>query len=117
MPFWDDFKISSLPELADSSMLIDVQELPIRFRFNSLGRGVSGRYGSAITGKFIDELESKNPFEYLLSQCSATVEGKRPTLYRHTAARSGPAVSYSRSLLPMWGDGHVGMLLGAFAWD
>lgn len=30
MPFWDDFKISSLPDLADKLMLVDVFEKPER---------------------------------------------------------------------------------------
>lgn len=119
MPFWDDFRISSLPDLADRLTLIDVAEKPKRFRLNSVGQQLTDRYGETVTGKFADEIESRYPLEYLISQCSATVESQAPTYYQHGAGavrESGGPVSYSRLLLPMWGDGHIGMLLGAFEW-
>ena len=59
-------------------------------------------------GRFIDELVLSGPLEFLRSQCSAAVEARAPTFYRH---ESKPA--YARILLPMWGDGRIGMLLGA----
>jgi hypothetical protein len=119
MPFWDDFKISSLPDLTEKLILIDVFKKPERFRLNSIGQQLTGRYGETIAGRFIDELEPKNPLEYLPSQCSATVESRAPTYYQHgagTVQESQGAVSYSRLLLPMWGNGYIGMLLGAFEW-
>lgn len=116
MPFWDDFKIPSLPDLADKLMLIDVFEKPERFRLNSVGQQLTDRYGETITGKFADEIESKYPLEYLTSQCSVTLESRAPTYYQHGSGAvqgsRGP-VSYSRLLLPMWGNGHIGMLLAA----
>lgn len=119
MPFWDDFKASSLPDLSDRLMLLDVIDEPVRFRINFLAQQLTDRYGAVITSKFIDELELKNPLEYLPSQCSATIESRASTFYRHGTGEirnsQGPA-SYARLLLPMWGNGHIGMLLGAFAW-
>ncbi len=109
MPFWDDVKLSALPDMADSLLLIDVFELPERFRFRTVGGGLAQRYGEAVIGKFIDELNLRAPFGYLRAQCSATVEARAPT---HHADAAG----YSRILLPMWGDGHIGMLLGAVDW-
>lgn len=109
MPFWDDIKLSSLPDLADQLLLIDVFAMPERFRFNTLGAGLSQRYGEVVKSKFLDELSLRDPFGYLRAQCSATVEARAPTYYE---ASSG----YSRLLLPMWGDGHIGMLLGAVDW-
>lgn len=119
MPFWDDFKTSSLPDLSDRLMLVDVIEQPLRFRLNFLGSQLTKRYGGAVAGKFVDELELRNPIEYLLSQCSATVESRAPTYYQRDAGapqRGSGSVSYARILLPMWGDGRIGMLLGALAW-
>jgi len=115
MPFWDDFKFSALPDLSDRLILIDVFEKPGRFRLNSIGQQLTERYGETITGKFIDEIELRNPLEYLPSQCSATVESRAPTYYQHgtdEVEKSPGPVSYSRLLLPMWGNGHIGMLLG-----
>lgn len=119
MPFWDDFNVSSLPDLSDRLMLIDVADTPERFRLNSLGQQLTDRYGSTVTSKFIDELELKTPLEYLPSQCSATVESRAPTFYQHGGGdtrKSQSRASYSRLLFPMWGDGHIGMLLGALTW-
>jgi hypothetical protein len=109
MPFWDDVKLSALPDLADSLLLIDVFVLPERFRFRTVGGGLAQRYGEAVMGKFIDELSLRTPFGYLRAQCSATVEARAPTCHEDAAG-------YSRILLPMWGDGHIGMLLGAVDW-
>lgn len=107
MPFWDDVKLSALPDLADSLMLVDAFVLPQRFRLNTVGAELAQRYGAAVTGKFLDEVEPRAPFSYLRAQCSATVEARVPTFFE-----SG----YARIVLPMWGDGHIGMLLGAVDW-
>ena len=106
MPFWDDVKPSALPDIADRLLLIDVFAEPERFRVNSLGADVGEK--SVLRGKFLGEEELPGRLNYLLSQCSATVEARAPTCYRHAGAPS-----YARLLLPMWGDGRIGMLLGA----
>jgi hypothetical protein len=64
-------------------MLIDVFEKPERFRLNSVGQQLTDQYGETITGKFADELELRNPLEYLPSQCSATIDARAPTYYQH----------------------------------
>lgn len=120
IPFWDDVRILSLPDLADSLMLIDVFAKPPRFRLNAVGRRLIERYGDPVAGKFIDEVEAKPPFAYLLSQCSATVESGTPTFFKHDpgkAGKSAGAAPYARLILPLWGDGHIGMLLGALHFD
>ena len=108
MPFWDDIKLSALPDLADWLLLIDVFALPERFRFNTLGAGLAQRYGEAVKSRFLDELSLRDPFGYLRAQSSATVEARAPTYYE--------TAGFARLLLPMWGDGHIGMLLGAVDW-
>jgi hypothetical protein len=60
-----------------------------------------------------------DPFQYLNSQGLATIESRAPTYYRHEVAEHGSSRAtegYSRLILPMWGDGRIGMLLGAVAW-
>lgn len=119
MPFWDDVTTSSLPDLADRLMLIKAFAKPERFRLQSVGQQLIDRYGEPVAGKFIDEMELRTPFEYLRSQCSATVESCAPTYYQHGPSNlENPRVagSYSRLLLPLWGDGHIGMVLGAVNW-
>ena len=116
MPFWDDVKPSSLPDLAGSLLLFDVFERPERYRFSFIGRDLLDWYGKQISNEFVDEVELRDPFDYLISQCSATVEGCLPTYYRNVAA-SNPknlaSKSFARILLPLWGEGHIRMLLGA----
>ncbi len=115
MPFWDDAKLSDLPELSDRLFLIDVFDQPERFRFGAIGGALGG---ARLAGMFIDQAELGWPFEFLRSQASATVEAAAPTCHSQAAA-AGPAPTraYSRLLLPMWGDGRIGMLLGAVDFD
>lgn len=119
MPFWDDVNLSSLPDLSHRLTLIDVFSNPERFRLRLLGDELQQRAVEALTGKFLDEIVQPHPFEYLRAQCSVTVELRAPTYYRHATAEprtAGPSITYARLLLPMWGDGHIGMLLGAVDW-
>jgi hypothetical protein len=111
MPFWDDLKLSALADQSAQLMLIDVFDKPERFRFNHLADELTQRGGEALTGKFADEVDLPDPFAYLRAQCSATVEARAPTYYRSAAV--GTPAAYARILLPMWGDGRIGMLLGA----
>ena len=104
MPFWDDVKLSALPDLVDRLLLIDAFVDPERFRINTLG-AAAGAQAAALRGKFIDEVALADGLKFLRAQASATVEARAPTFYR--------AAGFSRLLLPMWGDGHISMLLGA----
>jgi hypothetical protein len=116
MPFSDDIKLSALPKaLARKIVLIDVLPSPVRFRFafGGIGEVVVRDYGSELSSKFLDEIEPRSPLQLLLSQCSAVVEMRTPTYYRHAAGRRKDG--YARLILPMWGDGRVSMLLGGFA--
>ncbi len=117
MPFWDDVAISALPDLAGRLMLIDVFDKPERFRMNTIGDEITECYGEAVSGVFADELAHRSPYHFLRAQCSAAVEAGSPTYYAHTGE---PAQTddraYARLLLPMWGNGRVGMLLGGVAW-
>ena len=111
MPFWDDVNLSLLPDLTDRLLLIDAFAGPERFRFNIVGKDFVERNSESLRSKFADEIELRGFLKYMRSQCSATVEAREPTCYRHGGSSNGPA--YSRILMPMWGDGRIGMLLGA----
>jgi hypothetical protein len=106
MPFWDDAKLSDLPDLADRLFLVDVFQQPERFRFGVVGQALAA---DGLAGLFLDETELQFPFEFLRSQCSATVESAEPSLF----AGEGGERPHTRVLLPMWGDGRISMLLGA----
>ncbi len=107
MPFGDDVRIADLGDLADSGFLIDVFEKPERFRLQIIGARIPGQ---GLAGLFIDEASLASPLNYLRSQCSATVEAAAPTWFEEKARSSSSG--YSRLLLPTWGDGRIGMLLG-----
>jgi hypothetical protein len=112
MPFWDDVKISALPDLASRLMMVEATDKPVRFRvaFGLVGADIKQHYGHDLSGKFLDEIEAAAPLQFLQSQCSAAVEGRAPTYYRNDGG-----TGYSRLVLPLWGEGRVGMLLIAYA--
>ena len=97
VPFFDDVNVTSLPELATKLFMIDTLDKPMRFRFSFgvVGAEVKRAYGGDLDGRFLDEIEVRPPLQFLLSQCSATVESRRPTYYRQ-----GPAVRPPRTAMP-----------------
>ena len=105
MPFWDDVKLSALSGISDRVLLLDVYADPERFRVNTIGAQAGD--GDALRGKFVDDATAGKALHRLREQASATVASRGPTVYR--------GEGYDRILLPMWGDGRIGMLLGAVA--
>jgi hypothetical protein len=65
MPFWDDVKLSALPDLIERLMLIDVFANPERFRFSIVGAELSHWSNESVVGKFVDEIQPRTPFDYL----------------------------------------------------
>jgi len=121
MPFADDVNLSALPKLIPRLMLIEVVGKPVRLRcgFGVVGADIKRQYGGDLDGKFLDEIEPRHPLQFFASQASATIESGAPTHYQHAGAKRPAARAlpgYARLLLPMWGDDHIGLLLGAFAW-
>lgn len=109
MPFWDDFVPAALADLGGDALLINVFDKPQRLRFDSVvGAEIERRSGRVVRDLFTDEIEPTAPFDYLNAQASATIELAGPTLHRN--------IAYRRLLLPMWGDGRISMLLGAYDW-
>jgi hypothetical protein len=113
IPFADDVNPSELSRLTSNLLLVDVFAKPERFRFNSPSESLIGQLHADMAGKFADELELHSPLDFFLSQASATVEAKAPTCYAGNAGGSAAhrARSYSRMLLPTWGDGRVQLLI------
>ena len=121
MPFWDDVHLSTVPELVDKLIMIEATDMPVRFRFafRLIGKDVERGYAGNLDAKFLDEIDVRYPLQFLISQCSATVESGEPTYYRHGTASgvsAGGRREYARLLLPLWGEGRIGMLLGGFVW-
>jgi hypothetical protein len=122
IPFWDDVNLSVQPELSGRLMVIEASDEPVRFRvgFGLVGEEIKREYGGDLGGKFLDETEVRHPLQFLVSQCSATVESHQSTYYQHAEAGGGSSRAkhgYSRLVLPLWGGGRIGMLMVAFAWQ
>ena len=111
IPFWDDVKFSMRARLAREVMVIEAFENPLRFRLDLVGDDLAHRHGAAVVGKFTDEVDLRPPLDQLTDQCRATVERRAPSYFRHEAAGAG--TGYSRLVLPLWGSGHIEMLIGA----
>lgn len=109
MPFADDVNPSAFADLADRVLLIEVFDLPERFRFARVGKALAGD----VEGKFLDETALTGPFDFLRAQASATVEAAEPTCFQHEA----PIGGYQRLLLPAWGEGRISLILGVVAFD
>jgi len=107
MPFGDDLGMPALSKLPGNPFLLSVFPAPERYRFEFICDSLRG---DVTTGTFIDEMSPNVNFSYLRAQSSATVEAAAPTLL-HLTQWSG--YSFSRVLLPLWGNGQVTMLLGA----
>ena len=108
MPFSDDLGVPALSSLLGSSFLLGVGASPERYRFEFLSESL---HREAVLERFLDEISPNVNFSYLRAQCSATIEAAEPTLF-HLTDLSG--YRFSRALLPLWGNGQINLLLGAF---
>jgi hypothetical protein len=109
IPFWDDVRISTQTWFVDDTMMIEAFENPLRFRFDLVGQDLTHCYGVPFAGKFTDEVDQHPPIDRVTEQCQVTVDQRAPTYFRHAKGNS----SYSRLILPLWGNGHIEMLIGA----
>ncbi|MGY3534493.1 hypothetical protein [Bradyrhizobium sp. USDA 4452] len=107
MPFGDDLEVRALSKLPGNPFLLTVFLSPERYRIEFACDNLRQEIAA---GSFVDEMPQNVNFSYLRAQSSATVEAAEPTLLRLTQF-SG--YSFSRILLPLWGNGQVDMLLGA----
>ena len=114
IPFSDDVKVSMKASVAHNWALLEAFENPNRFRFDLVSDAITQAYGSAVAGKFVDEIDSHQPFDELASQCMATIKRRQPTYYRHASTnerKPGGRIEYARLILPLWGNGRVEMLI------
>lgn len=119
IPFADDLDLAKLEELEPRLVVLEIFERPQRARFAVVGRDIAERYDGELESRFVDETLPNDPLQYLASQWSATVEAGEPTHF--ACLKDGPIsardrTGYGRVLLPFWGEGHVSLVLGAFAW-
>lgn len=107
MPFWDDLTPTDMGNIGDDAFTLEAFDKPERFRFALVGKGLEAGCDRELEGFFLGEGPLPSPFDFLLSQASATVEAGQPTLHRNTGPKR-----YDRLLLPMRGDGRTCVLLG-----
>ncbi|MDP3658263.1 MAG: hypothetical protein Q8R45_15020 [Brevundimonas sp.] len=107
MPFWDDLVPGDMGDLQADVFTLEVFDKPERFRFGLVGENLEACCIGEVEGLFLGEDRLPEPFGFLLSQASATIESAVPTLHR-----SDGKMAYSRLLLPMWGEGRIGLVLG-----
>ena len=108
IPFWDDLNLIELSELSKNAMLIEVIENPLRFRFDIVGRTVANRYGTEIDGRFLDEMDEREPIDQLNSQCRVTVDSRASTYFRYDARSDHPVLlSDSAPPLGQWAHPNV----------
>lgn len=112
MPFADDLDMNALADLREQLMVIEVFTEPERLRFDIVGKGIGA---PETVGRFADEIEPKTPFEFLRAQASVTLEAARATFFKRDEGAAGGR-GYARLLLPLWGDGHIRLVLGAVEW-
>jgi hypothetical protein len=112
IPFADDVKLGNIWTLSNRIVLVHVLPMPRRFRLEIAGRQLVRIYGEDLAGRFVDEISVRPPLDFFPSQCSATIEARAPTFYRHPPASDGHG-GYARILLPLWADGRIVALLGA----
>ncbi len=113
IPFADDLNLSSIGEFADNLFLLDVFANPPRCRFSEVGRVIATHYGSDISGAFGDEINGREPLNYLSAQFSATLEDRSPTFYLRAGNGKSNGFGYSRIMLPLWGGGQINTILTA----
>ncbi|MBO0750946.1 MAG: hypothetical protein J2P53_02475 [Bradyrhizobiaceae bacterium] len=111
IPFWDDVEFSTLTQRCRTITMVTAFEDPLRFRFDLMSDDLTRRYDAAIVGTFTDELHLHAPLDELTDQCRATVKRGAPTWCRHGSDDGG----YSRLILPLWGNGHIEMLIVAIS--
>jgi hypothetical protein len=116
MPFSDDVDLSMLKRYSSNLLLVEVISTSNRFRFSHLGGKIIVKFGADVTGKFADEVERREPFNYFIAQASTGIEAAAPTLYSSkspSAQKTHRSSGYLRIILPAWGNGHINLLLGA----
>jgi hypothetical protein len=118
VPFADDLDVAKLPDIESRLFVLEIFERPLRARFGYVGAEVAAQYGEPLESQFLDEVPPKGPCRYLAAQWTATCEDEAPTYYAHASELSlkAPARGYARLLLPLWAQGYVSSILGAFAW-
>jgi hypothetical protein len=112
-----DIVPTEIKPLLPRIFIVELVGSPPRFRFRLAGTLVVERYGSEITGKFLDELDFDARNEAIRADYRRVAETRTPVCsrWRYTKG-NGTMLSYERLLLPLSSDGAaIDMILGGAA--
>ncbi|MFC3228825.1 PAS domain-containing protein [Marinibaculum pumilum] len=117
MPSRRDIQPKDIKALLPHVFLVDVLRHPPRFRIRLAGTEVNNRFGTDLTGRFLDELDLGSRQQAILAAYAATVDAGEPSLdSEEYLRRDGRPLRYRRLLCPLSSDGRtVDMLFGVLA--
>jgi hypothetical protein len=87
MPFWDDMKVSALPDLAGCLMMVEATDKPVRFR---IAFGSSALTSSSITGTTCPANSSTRSMP--LRRCNSWCRNAAPRWYYRNDSRRAAAM-------------------------
>jgi hypothetical protein len=92
--------------------LVDVLENPRRFRYRLVSTSLTARLGYEMTGKFVDEIPSKEMRAYTTRLYAVAMQRRAPLHLRDEAMLDGRRWSHEALILPLSADGRsVNMLM------
>jgi hypothetical protein len=99
--------------------LVDIERLPLRFRFRLAGTEIAKGYGLELTGRYLDELDLNDHQHEILQEYIRAGESGEPSCSTLEYTRKdGRHIRYERMVLPLSSDGKsIDMLVGGCVFD
>ena len=113
-----DFDVLDLGYIIGNLSLLDVRYDPLRFRFRLHASGVTERVGYEMTGKFVDELPTREMREMVRRHYEAVVERREPLVeVRARQIVDDRMLPCEVLALPLAADGStIDMLMSGVVW-
>jgi len=113
-----DFDVLDLGYIIGNLSLLDVRYDPLRFRFRLHASGVTERVGYEMTGKFVDELPTREMREMVRRHYEAVVERRAPIVeVRARQIVDDRMLPCEVLALPLAADGStIDMLMSGVVW-
>lgn len=108
IPAKSDIDPIDVPKLLPYIFLVEVSRNPYDFRYRLSGTAVDHLHNQVLTGKTVDEIESKEVAELVKQQYLSVVESRQPVCHiNKIMAEDGKYWSYERLILPLSPDGKI----------
>lgn len=103
-----------IPDILPIVFLVDVEHMPLDFRFRLVGSEFAQKYGCDFTGRRLRDINQHAQYEAILSDYTQCAETGAPLVSRNSFINArGVYWKYERVLLPLGGpSGPVNMILG-----